>query len=186
MILGLSGTFGSGKDTLAHLLVRDYNFAHYSTGDILRQEAMRLRGSVERPVLFEVANQLRRERGADVFVQIALEMYRAHEAKYRGVIISGIRSIGELEAIKAIGGRMVFVDAPVEVRYQRMVARQRDAEASVSLEEFKAGEAQESEVDPQDKAVQNLPAMRSMADIQLQNGDSLERFVADAKEALGL
>ena len=185
-IIGLAGTFASGKDSLAHFLVNDYNFMHLSTGDIFRQEALRLRNSIERPVLFEVANQLRKERGADVVIQIALEMFHAHQEKYQGVVISGVRSIGEVETIKAKGGTMVFVDAPVEIRYQRMASRRRDSEALVSLEEFKAGEEKESKVDPNDKAIQNLAAMREMADVTLVNGSSLEEFLQSAIQALAL
>jgi dephospho-CoA kinase len=187
-IIGLTGTFASGKDTLANYLVAEKNFMHFSTSDILRQEALRLRGSTERPVLFEVANQLRRERGADVFVQISLEMYRGHtDKKYAGVIISGIRSIGEVEAIHQQGGTMVFVDAPVETRYERMASRQRDAESQLTFEEFKAGEEKELALaDPTDKAVQNLSAMRKMADVHLINGDDRTAFLREAVRALGL
>ena len=39
MIIGLSGTFASGKDTLAHHLVQVYNFMHISTGDMVRAVA---------------------------------------------------------------------------------------------------------------------------------------------------
>lgn len=187
-IIGLTGTFASGKDTLANYLVAEKNFMHLSTSDILRQEALRLRGSTERPVLFEVANQLRRERGADVFVQISLDMYRGHTDKvYDGVIISGIRSIGEVETIHREGGVMVFVDAPVETRYERMAGRQRDAESQLTLEEFKAGEEKElARADPTDKTVQNLAAMREMADIHLINGDDRDVFLQEALRVLEL
>jgi dephospho-CoA kinase len=187
-IVGLTGTFASGKDTLANYLVTEKNFIHFSTSDILRQEALRLRGSTERPVLFEVANQLRHERGADVFVQISLEMYRGHTDKtYAGVIISGIRSIGEAETIHHEGGIMVFVDAPVETRYQRMASRQRDAESQLTLEEFKVGEEKELALaDPTDKTVQNLGAMRKMADVQLVNGDDRAAFLQKALQTLNI
>jgi len=184
IIIGLCGTFASGKDTLADYLVSTYNLMHLSTGDIVRQEAMRLRGSTERPVIFEVANQLRAERGADVLVQIALELFAAHQEKYDGVVISGIRSIGEVETLHAKGGKLLFVDAPVETRYQRMASRQRDAETQLTLEEFKAGEEKERNVDPANKAIQNLGAMRDMADALLINDSDLETFLHSAQQAI--
>lgn len=184
-IVGLSGTFASGKDTLADYLVTHHNFMHLSTGDLVREEAMRLRGSIERPVLFEVANQLRREKGAGVIIQIALERFAA-APQYDGLVISGIRSIGEVEAVHAARGTMIFVDAPVEVRYNRMASRQRDKESLLSLEEFKAGEAKESQVDPADKTIQNLVAMQQMADIRLSNAADPTSFLHRAVAALGL
>ncbi|MGH7234103.1 MAG: AAA family ATPase, partial [Candidatus Saccharimonadales bacterium] len=37
-ILGISGTNGSGKDTVAHLLEQDHNFLFISVSDLLRDE----------------------------------------------------------------------------------------------------------------------------------------------------
>ena len=62
-IMGLAGTFASGKDTLADYLVAHKNFYHVSTGDIIREESMKLHGSTDRVYLREVANQMRSERG---------------------------------------------------------------------------------------------------------------------------
>lgn len=183
-IIGLSGTFASGKDTLAHYLVAEHKFMHISTSDMVRQEAMRQFGSTERPILHKVANALRAQDGPGILITMALAMYEAHAEKYDGIVISGIRSIGEAEAIKENGGVLVFVDAPVEVRYERMASRKRDDESLLSLDEFKAGEAKELNVDPTDKTIQNLGAMRKMADVYLTNAADKKAFIREALSAL--
>jgi dephospho-CoA kinase len=186
-IIGLAGTFGSGKDTLAGYLVAEYNYLHVSTSDMVRQQALQLHGSIERPVLHTTANELRARSGPGILTTLALERYQAAIEKYYGVVVSGIRSIGEAEAILTAGGVMVFVDAPVEIRYERMTSRQRDAETQLTLEEFKEGEAKElAAADPADKTVQNLEALRRMASVHLTNSHDREEFLREAVHTLGL
>jgi dephospho-CoA kinase len=118
---------------------------------------------------------------------MALDKYRAQAEKYKGVVISGIRSIGEVENIVAAGGTMIFVDAPVEIRYERMINRQRDSESQLSLEEFRAGEAAEmTAANTHDKTVQNLEAIRQMATVHLFNASDPATFLQHAVSMLNL
>jgi dephospho-CoA kinase len=175
-LIGVAGSFASGKDTIAHSLVANYGFTHVSTGDMVREVAMRERGSIERPVLHEVATDHRYRDGAGVFVVHALE-------KPRPLVITGIRSLGEAKALKAAGGILLFIDAPVEVRYERMKARHRDAETELTLEQFEANEATEWHEGETD-ADFNLRDIKAMADIVLENVLPLEQFVAEAEKRL--
>ena len=177
-LIGVAGSFASGKDTIAHALEADYGFTHVSTGDMVREVAQRERGSVERPVLFEVANEHRHRDGAGVFVDHALK-------KPRPLVITGIRSLGEAKALKAAGGKLLFIDAPAEVRYERMRARHRDAETELTLEQFEANEAKEWHAGETD-ADFNLRDIKAMADVTLDNVVPLEQFVAQAESALHL
>lgn len=175
-LIGIAGSFASGKDTIAHALEADYGFTHVSTGDMVREVAMRERGSIERPVLHEVATEHRFRDGAGVFVVHALE-------KPRPLVVTGIRSLGEAKALKAAGGVLLFIDAPVEVRYERMKARHRDAETELTLEQFKANEATEWHEGETD-ADFNLRDIKAMADIVLENVLPLEEFIAEAEKQL--
>jgi dephospho-CoA kinase len=188
-IVGLAGTFASGKDTLAHYLVTEYNYLHVSTGDMVRQEALKERGSIERPVLHEVATKLRKTHGAGVLVDLAVKMFQAkckERDDYAGLVVSGLRSLGEAKAIKAAGGTLVFTDAPLEIRYQRMVSRQRDDETRLTLDEFKAQEATELATASNDDESFNILGIRGMADIQLINDTGLQGYLDQAIKALHL
>ena len=63
VIFGLAGTFASGKDSLARHLEEKFNIKHISTGDIVRIYAQEKYGSIERPVLYKMANELRETKG---------------------------------------------------------------------------------------------------------------------------
>ena len=175
-LIGVSGTFGSGKDVLAQLLERERGFGHVSTSDLVREEAMRRYGQIERPVLHKTAQECRGQYGAGYFVELGLD-------KPRPLIISGIRSLGEMKAIKQAGGVMVFIDAPLEVRYERMVLRGRDNEVKISLEEFREREEGEMYSGPSD-ADFNMRAIREQADLVLDNSASIEQFSENALTAL--
>lgn len=187
-IIGLSGTFASGKDTLAHYLVKEKNYLHVSTGDMVRQEALMLRGSVERPVLHEVADELRRKHGAGIFAELAVKTYKERLKErddYDGMVVSGLRSLGEAKAIRMAGGMLIFVDAPEELRYKRMVSRKRDAETQLTFAEFKEQEASELEGHTDDDAAFNILAIKDMADKVVVNDGDLNTFIERCNLALG-
>jgi dephospho-CoA kinase len=178
-LIGIAGSFASGKDTIAHALEADYGFTHVSTGDMVREVAMRERGSIERPILREVADEHRHRDGAGVFIEHALS------DKPRPLVITGIRSLGEAKALKAAGGTLLFIDAPAEVRYQRMQARHRDQETELTLEQFEANEAKEWHAGDDD-ADFNLRDIKAMADVVMDNVVPLEEFVAEAEKRLNI
>lgn len=186
MIIGLSGTFASGKDTLSHHLVQTYNFMHISTGDMVRAVAEAEYGNTERPTLVKTANELRAKRGPGVLAELAVERFEEERGSYTGVVISGIRSLGEANVIQAKGGVIVFVDAPIEVRYQRIKDRHRANEELLSFEEFKASEDVESNALHDNPAIQDIPGVRDMADIVVFNQSDINAFFADVEQKLGL
>ena len=180
MIYGVAGTFASGKDTLAEWLEHN-GYTHVSTSDIVREGAKKEFDSTDRKYLFEYANKLRNEAGGGILVEQAL----AQTIGLDRVVISGIRSVGEAEALKEAGGQLVFVDAPVEIRHKRAFKRGRDA-ADVSLESFKKSEQKELSKPAENKVEQNIGAVRDMADIMLENDADLGTFFAEATALLKL
>lgn len=177
-LIGVAGTFASGKDTVTHRLVDDFGFTHISTSDTVREVAMKERGSIERPVLQEVAPAYRKKHGAGIFVELALKASRP-------LVVTGLRSMGEAKAIKAAGGVVIFIDAPVELRYERMKARERDKEMHLTLEGFKANEAREWHVGDND-ADFSLYGIKQMADYVFDSSAGRDEFTANVYRTLGL
>jgi len=171
-IIGLSGRNSAGKDTLAEYLVENYGYTHVPTGDMVRAEAMKLYGNIERETLQKVAPAYKKEHGAGVFVNLALEQSRP-------IVVSGIRSMGELKAIKDAGGIMVFVDADPKLRYERMKKRARDAEADKSFEEFMELDEREKNAGPTD-ADYRVDEINEKADIHLNNSGTKRDFFEEA------
>ena len=90
-------------------------------------------------------------------------------------IVDSIRNPEEVRVLRDSGLPFVLVrvDAPAEVRYERLVARGRIGDVS-SLEEFEAQEKRELESD--DPTTQQLVATESLADHVLENDCSLSEF----------
>jgi dephospho-CoA kinase len=177
-LIGVAGTFASGKDSIAHYLSDHYGYTHPSTSELVRSVAMKERGSVERDVLHDVANEYRQTKGPAIFVEMALDSPRP-------TIITGLRSLGEAKAIRAAGGIVVFVDAPIELRFERMKKRDRDQETQLTLEQFKQRERKELHAGDSD-ADFNLAGIKAMADIQLDSSPGREQYIADACRQLGI
>jgi dephospho-CoA kinase len=177
-LIGLAGTFAAGKDTVSHVLERDFGYMHVSTSEMVRKVAQERYDSIERPTLFQTANELRHENGPGALVIEALK----HE---KPLIISGLRSLGEAKQIKKAGGVLVFVDAPIEVRYERMRSRDRDAEAQLTLEQFTQNEQKEWHAG-EDDADFNLRDIKAMSDHVIDSNQPLDDYIKATCYALGL
>ena len=171
-LIGISGTFASGKDSLAKILVENYGFTHASTSDMVRAAAQERHGNIERPTLRKVGVELRNESGAGVLVERALKLTLP-------LVVSGIRTTGEVCLLKKAGGVMVFIDADQKIRYDRMKARQRDSESELIFDEFRSKEQKEVSGAKTD-ADQNIAAVREESDLYLENNGTHDEFIASA------
>jgi dephospho-CoA kinase len=185
-IFGLAGTLNAGKDSLGEVLAEKYGFMHVSTSDMIRMMKKREFGDSPEALLLRndpYINNLRKEQGPGFLVDEVHKEWLKNKSDYPGgFVASAIRAIGEAEKIHELGGKIIFVDADPKIRYKRSQLRQRDAnEKGKSFEEFMSTERSEIDVDPDDKSVQNLMAMKKMADIVIVNNyDSVEEFQLEA------
>ncbi len=189
MIIGLAGTLNAGKDSLGNLLSEKYGFLHISTSDMIREMKKSEFGNGPEALLVRndpYINKLRDERGPGFLVDSVYEEWQASKTKYpAGCIASAIRAIGEAEAVHKLGGKIIFVDANPNLRYQRSIARMRDSGDNKTFDEFMASERSEIDVDPNDKSIQNLIAMKQSADVIIDNNyDNIEDFLQASEHAL--
>jgi dephospho-CoA kinase len=191
-IIGLAGTFASGKDTVGELLSQKHGFMHVSTGDILRAEKKKQYGDSPKALLVRndpFAMALRKEKGPGALVELAYDEYRKNEKQYPGgLVASGIRSIGEAEMIQKLGGMLIFVDADAKIRYNRAFSRKRDDnDVTVSFDDFLASEKAESDNPTKDKTAIDIPEMKKMANVVIMNnGNSIPAFKKEVEETLGI
>jgi dephospho-CoA kinase len=145
--VGLTGTFASGKGTVIEVARELYGdrVASVSTSDIVREETARRGLSLERENLQRVANELRAEKGTGVLAEMALERASELPEKVKIVFVDGIRNVGEVNFLRRLGRNFVLwaVDAPLELRYERVKQRKRAKENLLSFEEFKESDARE-------------------------------------------
>ena len=179
-IIGLAGSHASGKDTVAHYL-EDQGFCHISTSDIVRDEAMKQYGSIERPVLYKTANEIRQTRGHGALSEMALERFDAVKDQFQGLVVSGFRAMAEAQVIKDAGGTIIFTDAPEQVRFERLRERARVEGGTLSFEEFKKREEIENGgVDP----AFDISAIKTIADTVIVNDSDKEKFLDQIKQLL--
>jgi len=163
-LIGLTGPNAAGKSAVADHLV-ERGFAYHSLSDIVREEADRLGLDHTRVHLIALGNDLRRREGP-----AALAAHIRGRVGRRDVIDS-IRNPAEVTELRKLEGfRLLGIDAPVEVRFERALRRGRAGDGE-TLEEFRRREEEENSRDP---AAQQLQATFALADIRAANDGTLE------------
>lgn len=164
-VIGLSGTNGAGKDTFAEYWLHYTHGLQVSLGDMLRSQ-LPIDKEPSRANLADLSAELRSLYGLAVLVDIALKQYDV--SNYNSLLINGIRHPSEAQRIKDIGGIMIWIDAPIEVRYNRIQQSNRGRfEDNVSFGQFQEQEMREMSANSE--ASVNLTLVRRLANITLLN-----------------
>lgn len=190
LIIGLSGTNGSGKDTVGHILAEKHGFLFISVTDLLRAEAGRRGLPVEREVLRTISAEWRRELGLGVLVDKAVAEYEVVKSRYHGVAIASLRNPGEADRVHDFGGTVVWIDADPRTRYERIqanaVIRGRAEEDNKTFEQFLAEEEAEMHSSG-DAATLDMAGVKAKADVFMENSsDSLATFQTAVEQTLNL
>jgi cytidylate kinase len=191
-LIGIAGTNGSGKDTLGQILADKYGYLFISVTDILRDELKRQGLPLSRANMRELSAEWRRQYGLGVLVDRAYEIYKPDAEKYEGLAMASIRNPGEVDRIHELGGRLVWIDAPAETRFERIQANRtiRGAERSVdddkTFEQFLEEEKAEMHSSG-DHATLRMSEVKDKSDIFIENnGNNVEPFTAIVANNLGL
>lgn len=173
MIIGITGTLGSGKGVIADYLI-EKGFKHFSVREYLL-DIIRQRGMLEnRDSMVSVGNELRQLHGSSYIVEQLYSRAKFFEDKMPNSVIESIRTIGEVEALKNKGSfYLIAVDADIKKRYLRIVSRA-DGTDGVSFEQFQEDELREMTSD--NPAKQNLVACRELADFVVNNNGTIENM----------
>lgn len=116
MIIGITGTIRSGKDTAANYLVSK-GFTHYSLSDYLRK-MVKEQGldPANRTTLQTAANELRAVNGPGYLAEKALKGFLLG----MDYAVSSIRNPSEIQVLKRNREFiLISIDAPLEDRYKR-------------------------------------------------------------------
>ncbi|MDA1354351.1 MAG: AAA family ATPase [bacterium] len=138
--LGLIGTNGAGKSTVCRYL-RTHGFMVISLSDYVREEVTRRGLSLDRDNMVEVANTLKREYGKDYLAKQVLDV--AESLKTEKVVFDSVRNMQEIIHLKNKGAILLGVDAPLELRFERVKSRQRETDF-VNFDTFVAQDEREN------------------------------------------
>jgi dephospho-CoA kinase len=166
LIVGLTGPNAAGKGEAARWL-GERGFEIHSLSDIVRERALAMGRDLGRSSLIETGQAIRREGGPGVLARLLVP--RLSER----CVVDTIRHPAEVEVLRAQPGfRLLGVDAPVETRWRRAVARGREGDVP-DLATFAARERLENGTAPEE---QQLSRTLALADRIVLNDGSLERF----------
>ena len=168
-VIGIVGLPGSGKSEAA-AVAADMDVPVVTMGDVIRAEC-RSRGLDPATDHGTVAKALREENGPGAIAERSLPIIEDEREDSDTVLVDGIRSDVEVEAfIEAFGEAFVLVeiDAPFEMRAERLDLRGRDASAEEGGESLEARDERELGFG-MGEAIQ-------MADLTIENTDSLSAF----------
>ncbi|WP_339306879.1 hypothetical protein [Paenibacillus sp. FSL R5-0519] len=128
--IGLIGRLRSGKDTLADYLADDdegYGYLRYAFGDGIRDICRRLypdqfaNGTKPRALLQQFG-EYARTHDRDVWVNDMFRRIRDNEySRYSPVVVSDVRQLHEVEALRARGYVLIRVEAPEALRIDRAI-----------------------------------------------------------------
>lgn len=171
-VVGTVGLPGSGKGEAA-AVARDLGVPVVTMGDVVR-DACRQRGLDPATHHGAVAKQLRAEDGPAAIADRSIPLLEAALTEHDVALVDGIRSDTEVQRFREGFDSFVLVsiEAPREIRRDRLADRNRDA-GSESLHER----------DQRELAFGMETAM-AQADVTIDNTDSLSAFHDQIRELL--
>lgn len=182
IIIGVAGTNGSGKDTIAKVLSEKYGFYVASATDMLGAELTKRGLPHERENKRTVSAEWRREHGLGVIVDKAVEEAKA--AGFDKLVVGSLRNPGEADRVHELDGEVIWVDSDSKVRYDRIQKNNRGRiEDSKTYEQFLAEEEAEMSHSG-DSATLNLSGVKAKSDRFIDNdSDSIEGFAEQIEKA---
>jgi dCMP deaminase len=178
MIIGITGTYASGKGTIVEIL-KERGFKHYSVREFLINELKKRNLPINRDSMIKIGNELRRENSPSY---IAEELYSLAMKNGGDAIIESLRTPGEVKALRDKKDFFLFsVDAPQKIRYDRAIERKSESD-KITFQEFVLQEKKEmSSNDPNE---QNLSACKMLSNYYFENDGTIEKLKEKVNVAL--
>lgn len=131
IIIGLTGSFGSGCSTLADALVEKKEFELFSLSKLIKEKFKGKEGReptlADRKILQDIGNILREKKGNHFLAEYSLKRYEdklgsGDIKEESNIIFDNIRNTGEVEYFrrKLPNFYLVAVDAPALIRWERV------------------------------------------------------------------
>lgn len=180
-VIGLTGTIGSGKEAVKEFIRKKYNCYTVTLSDILKAELQKKRKALDRAALQDLGNEMRKKYGNHILAMLAVE-YLGRDKQ--AIIIDGIRNLGEVEYLKKRFGndfKLVAIDAPQEIRFQRVVTR--GGEDPKAWEEFVKSDERDQGISEEGHGL-HVKSCVDGADFLIVNDGSLEDLEKKVNEVV--
>ena len=165
-LIGLTGTNGSGKGEAARYF-QENGFEYFSLSDVIREELKKEGRPLTRNNLIQKGNLMRENLGPDVLACRIMSHVRSD------AVIDSIRNLKEVDYLRRRPGFILLaLDAPAEIRFERVQKRGR-AESAATLGEFIRKEQEEM---TENETGQQLALCISAADYRIINDGSMKNL----------
>lgn len=169
--IGLIGTNGAGKSAACDYL-QSIGFLVVSLSDIVRAELHGHQKPETRDNLVHIANDMKAQFGMDVLARRAF--HESTEKDVFKIAFDSIRNIDEVNYLRDRGVFFLGINAPIELRFERVVSRGR-ASDRVDFDTFKAHDIRENSGQ---SSGQNIGSALAVCDAIIQNTGNLDEFHA--------
>lgn len=177
MIIGLTGTLASGKGVVSEFL-KEKGFVYLSLSDELREIVKERKIELTRKDLQDLGNKLREEQGSGVLAKLVINKIKNQQ--YSKAVVDGIRNPAEIEELKKLKNFfLIAVDAPLELRFQRLKERNRESDPK-AWEDFMKVEERDRGIG-ESSSGQNVAKCIIQANHMIINSGTLE----EAKKKIG-
>jgi len=167
MLLGITGTIGAGKGTVVSYLTTTRGFIHFSARGFLERELNFRSLSLSRDNMKRVADDLRVHHTPSYIIE---QLFADARAAGGSAVIESVRTLGEASFLNARGVSILAIDAPRQIRYERIAARGLSTD-NVSFEKFCMQE--DAELANEDPNQQNILGVMERAGCCIVNDGSL-------------
>lgn len=166
IILGLAGEISSGKGTTAKYVAKKYKGSIHRFSTMLRDVAHRMYLEENRENLQKISTMFREYFEEDVLSKVIY--FDVKNDKHKVIIIDGVRRPSDLEYLKKLlGFKLVYVEADMKKRYERIVKRGENTDdAKKTFKEFQKDHKKEAEL--------QIRKMRSKANVIIDNNGNFE------------
>jgi len=174
LVVGLTGTIGSGKEVVKEVLGRNFSSYTVSLSSVIKAEFQKRRKDFNRRTLQDMGNELRRKYGNFILAKLATDYLQRDKEM---IIVDGIRNPEEAEYLrKTFGNKFVLiaVDAPREIRWEKIKNRARENDPK-TWEEFVTLDDRDQGIG-EDLHGQQVKRCMEMADVVVMNDGNIEQL----------
>ena len=174
-IIGIIGTIGSGKDTVAEYISNKLSIPTFQISQPLKDIAKEREIEPTRENLIKIGSDLVKEKGAGFLAELCIQKLQNEKG-----IVTGIRVLEVVDYFRKNSNLILLaIEAEPEIRFQRIVDRNKFGEAE-NFEEFIENERKENSP----PNAQRLFECLKLADYSIDNNENQEKLFIKVDEFL--
>jgi dephospho-CoA kinase len=176
IILGIAGEIASGKGTTAKYICEKYDGSSHRFSTALRDVAARMYLQESRENLQKISTIFRENFFDDILSSVIAK--DVENDNHEIIAIDGVRRMADIAYLKKIPGfKLVYIEADMEKRYERIVGRGENSDDnSKTLEDFKKDHEREAE--------RQIKDLKKQAEYVIDNNGDFENLYKQIDEII--